>query len=244
MSHGGAFKRFKGLTAPLDKYRHSSEPYQGIPCIHSKHSANTVWRDGLTHACLLCNDNISKGSIGFSLDRLTHPAQLKARKFWAKVDFSSLDDCWQWTAPKISSYIAFTWDRRPIRTRFIFHPIHVATWLTWGDIGRSATVSLCGHRRCVNPLHNIPSFLDAADISTLVDRQALELDYQLLRSQLSSSHEQVINKLASTSNPLRLEHHSLVSLPDPTSDFTSRYEQALFARDESLVDQTHQLFME
>lgn len=242
MSHGGAFRKFKGLPAPTEASRYSDDFYQGLPCIHTAHAGSTVWRDGLTHSCQLCVEDISKGTIGFSLDRLTPTAQPKARKFWSRVDLSSLDDCWQWTAPNIGSYIGFTWERRPIRKRFHFHPIHIATWLTWGDIGRASTISRCGHRRCVNPLHNIPEFLGDIDVDTLIDLDALHLDYQLLLRQLKSFHQQSLDKNSTAPNAWILERYSSKAQANSTSDISSAYEQALLARDKSLLNETHQLF--
>ena len=243
MSHGGAFKVFKGLSMPDKKYQYSSVPYQGLPCLHTKHKGQTVWRDGRSHACQLCKQDIADGSLGFSLDRLSHEAQLKARRFWSKVAFGSLDDCWQWKAPPIGSYIAFTWDRRPIRKRFIFHVIHVATWLTWGDIGRGETISLCGQRRCVNPLHNIPASIAGTDVLNHLDREYLSSDYKLMLSQLNTEYDELLDSdCEEVSNPLGFEHRILRTLPHPMDDFTSIYEKALFERDESLANGTHHLF--
>ena len=228
---------------PDEKYQYSSEPYQGLPCLHNKHKGQTVWRDGRTHACQLCNHDIASGSLGFSLDRLSHEAQLKARRFWSHVTFGSLDDCWQWKAPPIGSYIAFTWDRRPIRKRFIFHVIHVASWLTWGDIGRGETISLCGQRRCVNPLHNIPASISDTDVLEKLDLDFLDKDYKLLLSQLNTDYKELVDSASDEfSNPLGFERRILRSLPHPIDDYTSAYEIALLERDESLVDGTHHLF--
>ena len=125
-SQGSSFHRFKGLNPPQKVY--SPDPYLGLPCLHQEHGNIDVYRDGHSHACLACLENIEDSKLGFNLDRLKLEHRSYAHRFWAKVEISTLDDCWQWTAPSIhKGGVAFYWRRPPIRKVHKFHAITVAS---------------------------------------------------------------------------------------------------------------------
>lgn len=236
-SQGSSFHKFKGLKAPQKVY--SATPYSGLPCIHSKHGDTEVFRDGHSHACLACIDDIEHSQLGFNLDRLKPEYHKIAHHFWSKVDIGSLDDCWQWLAPNLHKMgVSFHWRRPPIRKVFKFHAVHVSNWLTWGDIGRHEVMSLCGQRRCVNPLHQIPVTGLGVSIVDNIVMTAAATDLELLKQQLTlkspkfqipkSLDEQMLDDWNAT--PFLSKYRSL------NEGFVDAYELALMERDQRLFD--------
>lgn len=238
-NQGSTFHKFTGLNPPLKVY--SATPYSGLPCLYHEHGEAEVFRDGHTHACLACVENIEQSKLGFSLERLKPEHLKQARNFWSKVDIGGIDDCWQWLAPNIHKMgVAYHWRRPPIRKVFKFHAVHVASWLTWGDIGRHGILSLCGQRRCVNPLHQIPITDSGMSILDNLDLTSCAAEIEVLKQQLSaraedfglpkSIEEQM--KDDCNSNPYMSKYRQQYD------DVVDQYELALLARNEQIFRKT------
>lgn len=190
----GAHVTFRGLKPPQLKGMYPCA-YQGDPCLHAKHNTPDgkaqCWRDGLTHACLACLEDIANTEFALDIKRLTKSVQRKALKFWSKVEIGNHDECWRWTDKLVKQQLYFIWPRKSIRNNWGFHPTQVSIWLSWGDVARSGTISLCNERRCVNPLHNLP-----IEIYESMDLNSLSSDYlddqvSLLKSQVADYHEMI-----------------------------------------------------
>lgn len=182
--------RFKGLRHPQTKGIFPID-YLGDPCLYQKHNLSKnsqCWRDGYTHACQSCLEDIRKNQISLDTSKLTKSSRRQALKFWSKVEFEDWDSCWRWTGRPIKNQLYYVWRRPNIRSNWGFHPVQVCMWLSWGDVARSGSMSLCGNRRCVNPLHNLP--LDLADVidTSSIPRDYLDSQLNLLHSQLKDFH--------------------------------------------------------
>lgn len=196
MSHGGAFRKFYGLRTLRSNYIVGESTYPGVPCLYGAHSKGEnirCWRDSKTHACLECIDQIKTHQFGLSIDRLAESVQMQALNFWSKVDITTFDDCWQWTDKPHKNQLYHFWKRTSIRKRYQWHPIAIAVWLTWGDTGSLGTESICGNRRCVNPLHNLPKGL-------LPSIRLEDYDTDWLNSQLASLKADVSDYLLAKAN--------------------------------------------
>jgi len=194
--------KFEGLTTHKRTLPLETKAYPGEPCLYHAHSgtegAARTWRDAETHACLECLEEIKEGKFALGLDLLAETYRRRAFQFWSNVSIESLDDCWKWNAPPLKYRQNFTWRRPELRNNWRHHPILVLMWLTYGDIGRMGTVSLCGNRRCCNPLHNIP--LAIADRGSYLDMSHVETEVSKLKRQI----REVIEK----------EHVNLLGLDD------------------------------
>ena len=187
MSHGGAFRKFRGLRTIGSNYAVGEPTEPGISCLyleHSKNESTRCWRDSRTHACLACLEDIKKHKFGLDLNRFSDDVRRRALKFWSKVEITSFDDCWQWVDDPDKKQLYFFWKRREIRNRFQWHPIVISMWLCWGDIGRLGSESTCGNRRCVNPLHNLPKDLIPSIRIEDYDEQWLNVELKTLKDQV------------------------------------------------------------
>ena len=167
--------------------------YRGAPCLHHRHSGEDgsaySWRDSKTHACLECVEEVKAGALNLDLNNLLPSAQSFASRFWNTVDIESWDDCWRWKGKVTPNYhLFFMWPRKSISSTYRYHPIRVMNWITRGDIGLSGVKSLCGERRCCNPLHQIPDFAEIPEYS----RDLLDMQRDLLLNQLSVRSKPVL----------------------------------------------------
>lgn len=242
MSHGGSFKKFNGLNTHRSNYVVGESTYPGLPCLHLKHSRDGLarsWRDSRTHACLQCLEDIEQRSFGLNLERFSAEVRKSALKFWSRVEITDFDDCWQWIDDPSKNQLYFFWKRREIRNRFQWHPIVISMWLSWGDTGRLGSESVCGNRRCVNPLHNLPVGLipsirvaDYDDEWLLNELHTLKTqvsDYQIRLSANQSDSKTII---IPGINPNELEGMN------DLSDY-SPYQLALQQVNQSLKNGTH-----
>lgn len=183
----GAFVKFKGLNNPKPK-RLLEPHYPGIPCLHAKHSGDdgllSAMRDSETHACLECLETIAEGRFGLDITRIAKKYRSRAYKFWSKVDVGEWNECWRWRAEPIARQLYHIWPRAQIKSRWGHHPIQVMMWLTWGDTGRLGNTSLCGERRCMNPLHNLPLDIRHSALIEDYDEFWLEKELTLFKGQL------------------------------------------------------------
>ncbi len=191
---------FTGLTSHIANLPEGETAYRGAPCLYHAHSGEDgdafSWRSKISHACIECTDRIKKDPLGFNLDRLAERNKQRAINFWKRVSIEDLDQCWRWTAPSVNSRVNYTWPRPKLHNTWRYHPIRVAMWLTYGDIGRMGSHSLCGNRRCCNPLHHLPSDLFNRDDKISYDLDFLRSDLQILKDQMieseSSKQEEVL----------------------------------------------------
>lgn len=227
---------FTGLTTHSPTDPPTSRIYRGTPCLHQAHSGESgtaaAWRDAESHACLECLQEIRNGRLDLSLDRLAPQHKRIATRFWKRVEVESLDQCWQWKAPTVNDQLYFTWARPELRNNYQFHPILVLNWLTYGDIGRMGTTSLCGNRRCCNPLHNLPKILADEGIKPDIDLEFLQSSRDLLVQQLKDvdlqdyQHDLHTKTLKSRPllNVLREKAGLISNLPDDLAN--AQYEKA------------------
>ena len=176
------------MTTHQTPYDPSELAVLGEPCLYHAHSTEfgtaRTWRDASTRACVECDHAIRNGQLGVSLDRLAKQYRKPALRFWQKVEITDLDSCWKWTANKGKKGLGYVWKRPLLRSNWHYHPILVAIWLTYGDVGRIGTFSRCQNRRCMNPFHNIPlNLLDTFDESAY-DRARLENELEILKEEV------------------------------------------------------------
>jgi hypothetical protein len=179
-----AFSLFEGLEVGRGKNISTQARVLGEPCIHEHHyTAESGFRQGSTQACLSCIEALETPRISFDYSGLRPGLKNKALNFWDKVDILDWSDCWAFQHETSKKLMRFTWRRPLLYSSFRHHPIRVAMWLSWGDLGQMGTISRCGQRRCVNPLHNLPSIFETDVL--------LELDRADLDKQLASLKQQV-----------------------------------------------------
>jgi hypothetical protein len=91
-------------------------------------------------------------------------------------------------------------------------------WLCWGDTGRLGSESICGNRRCVNPLHNLPKGLIPSIRIEDYNEQWLSLELKTLKQQVS---DYLINTKTVD------EQSSLIKLPGMDDDENEGSDTAL-----------------
>lgn len=236
-----AHRRFNGLRTHKSVDLYGDPFYLGSPCLYHAHSTKTgdaaTMRSSTTHECLECSQSIEKGKFGLDVTRLALKNQRPALRFWSKVEIRDWDDCWDWTAKPIGNQLYHVWKRRELRNLFRHHPILVMMWVTWGDVGRLGSVSLCGQRRCCNPLHNLPlGLLDKVSFDDY-DLQWLESERQILIDQVAEF----------VANPRKKANNQLESLKDLSElsgpELISPFEQAFNELQHSISDGTHSMFL-
>ena len=128
-----------------------------------------------------CLEEAKSGRISLDVMKLVPKERTNAFRFWSRIDINEWDECWQWTKELSKSRHLFSyWHRPTIGSSYKYHPIQVMNWLSRGDLGKCGTISLCGERRCCNPLHQIPLGIEQTDH----DMEYLEEQRTLLLSQL------------------------------------------------------------
>lgn len=142
-----------GLPPDLHK-----RTYGGPVCPFAEHSIGC--RDGLipryddSHACARCVAALSEGRLSLDIKRIHRRHRRRFLEFWSLVQLGEPDNCWPWMglthSRTGSSYFHFP--RHWSNSRQFSAP-RVATWFTWGDIGRLPIAPLCDTPNCCNPLH-------------------------------------------------------------------------------------------
>lgn len=131
-----------------------------------------VPRYGDSHACVRCVAALSEGRLHLSLPRIHPQFRKRFLEFWSLVDIGDPDECWDWQGARYaggtSSYFSF---RRHWGSGRQYSAPRVATWLSWGDVGRLPLQTVCGNRHCCNPLHirvrGVPHFHHRRQLATL-----------------------------------------------------------------------------
>ena len=181
---------FTGLKSACPAEEPESPFYRGPTCLHKEHAGVSgdalAWRDSKTRACLECCDRIEEGYFSLDLNQFSKETQSIAARFWNDVHINEWDECWQWTRDIAKSrHLFFYWRRPGVSGSYKIHPIQAANWLSRGDTGRLGTTTLCGERRCVNPLHQLPIGLNIEEPS----KEYLEYQRNLLIQQLKERAE-------------------------------------------------------
>lgn len=135
-----------------------SRVVQGPPCTFMEHSYGSL--DGRipryddSHACVRCIGALTEGRLDLSINKIHKSHRRRFLEFWSFVAIADPDDCWDWQGHVYgngsSSYFPFP--RHWSKGRQYSAP-RVATWLTWGDIGRLPIAHVCNNNFCCNPLH-------------------------------------------------------------------------------------------
>jgi len=130
----------------------------GPICPFTDHSLGS--RDGRipryddSHACVRCVSALSEGRLSLDVHRIHKSFRRRFLEFWSFVDITEPDDCWEWRGTIHSrhgtSYFSFP---RFWSSCQQYSAPRVATWFTWGDIGRLPIRHVCGNPNCCNPLH-------------------------------------------------------------------------------------------
>lgn len=202
----GAFHRFKGLSNNHTKSERARSARSDVsePCLYREHRDHKHgWRSTDTGTCLDCLEHqLNNPQPSFDISRIRSANRTRVLRFWSKVDITTLDDCWKYEGSSNKQKLLFMWRRPRLKNTYSYHSIRVATWLSWGDFGNCGVRSLCGERRCCNPLHNVPEYLNDKDIESM-DKALLEEQLEVLRMQiqnylLTKSEQQIRRELQST----------------------------------------------
>lgn len=109
-----------------------------------------------SHACVRCVSALTEGRLTLDVHRIHKTYRRRFLEFWSFVEIRTKDpdECWPWHGQyhsrANSSY--FPIPRHWNKGRQYSAP-RVATWFTWGDIGRLPIKHICGDNNCCNPLH-------------------------------------------------------------------------------------------
>ena len=130
----------------------------GPLCPFAEHSIGS--KDGRipryddSHACVRCVSALTEGRLTLDVHRIHRSYRRRFLEFWSFVEIQGPDECWPWRGQMHSransSY--FPMPRHWNAGRQYSAP-RVATWFTWGDIGRLPIKAVCGDNNCCNPLH-------------------------------------------------------------------------------------------
>lgn len=139
----------------------------GPTCFFSDHSLGS--KDGLvprysdSHACVRCVSSLSEGRLALDVHRIHRIHRRKFLEFWSFVEFDDPEECWNWHGTTDKHWGSKQFNlKRHWNFGSRFSPNRVATWYSWGDIGRLPVKALCNNACCCNPLHlrvkNVPHF--------------------------------------------------------------------------------------
>lgn len=190
----------------------------------------------------MCLEDIEKREFALNLDRFNAENRKQALKFWSKVEITNFDDCWQWTGDLSKGQLYFFWKRPEMRNRYQWHPIVVSMWLSWGDTGRLGSESVCGNRRCMNPLHNLPVGLIPSIRVADYDDQWLRNELETLKSQVAQYQQSLAAMQAK-----QLEGTTIAGINTEEERMNSErkilspYQLAFSAMQKSLVDGSHSM---
>ena len=107
-----------------------------------------------SHACVRCIAALTEGRLQLSIRRIHPQYRRRFLEFWSFVEIRGPGECWPWHGPRYangsSSYFPLA---RHWATSRQFSAPRVASWFTWGDIGRLPITHACEDNFCCNPLH-------------------------------------------------------------------------------------------
>jgi hypothetical protein len=188
-----------------------SEIMGGPLCFFHEHCIGS--RDGRiprysdSHACVRCISSLTEGRVSLDVHKIHRKHRRRFLEFWSLVEVADPDECWNWHGPHNS--VSGT-DYFPVprywHTSRQFSAARVATWFTWGDIGRLPIKHLCDNRSCCNPLHirikGVPHYYHNCRL------QSIDLEFS---SRKLNSETQLYLQTLRERNPSRferLESHS------------------------------------
>jgi hypothetical protein len=163
-----------------------SEIGGGPPCFFADHSLGS--RDGRvprysdSHACVRCIAALTEGRLSLDVHKIHKKHRRRFLEFWSLVELGEPDECWSWHGAMHSraNTTSFPIPRHWGSGRQYAAP-RVATWFTWGDIGRLPIKHLCGNNNCCNPSHiriqGVPHFYHNRQL------QLLDLEFNAHRLQ-------------------------------------------------------------
>lgn len=105
-------------------------------------------------ACVRCIAALTEGRLTLDIHKITRKHRRKFLEFWSLVDIRTPDECWEWQGVKRKGWasghfhIARHWSRSNTHAAQ-----RVATWYTWGDVGKLPIMPICKNVNCCNPLH-------------------------------------------------------------------------------------------
>lgn len=130
----------------------------GPLCFFHEHSIGS-W-DGLvprysdSHACVRCVSALTEGRLTLDIHKIHRKHRRKFLEFWSLVDIRSPDECWEWQGSSHTHWSSGYFHVARHWTRCNTHAANrVATWYTWGDVGRLPVEPICKNSNCCNPLH-------------------------------------------------------------------------------------------
>ncbi len=107
-----------------------------------------------SHACVRCVSALMEGRLSLDVHRIEAKHRRRFLEFWSFVEIDSPDQCWPWRGrfhTRCSSgYFSIPRHWGPGRA---YSAQRVATWFSWGDVGRLPIKHSCGNNSCCNPLH-------------------------------------------------------------------------------------------
>lgn len=127
-------------------------------CPFTEHSLGSldgqVPRYDDSHACVRCIGALTEGRLELSIRKIHPSFRRRFLEFWSFVDITHPSECWLWQGPRYAngSSTYFPFPRHWNAGRQYSAP-RVATWFTWGDIGRLPLKHSCENNFCCNPLH-------------------------------------------------------------------------------------------
>lgn len=134
------------------------ETVSGPLCFFREHSIGS--RDGRvprysdSHACVRCIASLTEGRLSLDIHKIHRKYRRRFLEFWSFVNITDPDQCWSWHGnmhTKVNSSY-FPMPRHWCSGRQFAAP-RIATWFTWGDIGRLPIKAVCEDNNCCNPLH-------------------------------------------------------------------------------------------
>ena len=174
-----------------------------------------------SHACVRCIAALTEGRLELSVRKIHPQFRRRFLEFWSFVEIEDPSECWIWRGPRYgdgsSSY--FPLARHWGKGRQYSAP-RVATWFTWGDVGRLPIRHVCENRFCCNPLHiracGVPHFhhnrqLAAIELTSTTRRLIGDTDefLRVTREQLPVSYQrlermnvELISRRADAGQPL------------------------------------------
>lgn len=142
-------------SIPPDLHR-QIEP--GPTCFFTEHSIGS--KDGLvpryndSHACVRCISALSEGRLSLDVHRIHKMYRRKFLEFWSFVEIDDPEECWIWHGETSGTFGSAQFSmKRHWNFGARYAPSRVATWFSWGDVGRLPLRSLCRNPSCCNPLH-------------------------------------------------------------------------------------------
>jgi len=106
-----------------------------------------------SHACVRCVSSLTEGRLSLDIHKIDKKHRRRFLEFWSFVEIGTADECWPWRGAmhsrSNSTYFSMPrhWGGRQ------YSAPRVATWFSWGDIGRLPIKHICGDNTCCNPLH-------------------------------------------------------------------------------------------